>query len=818
MAATPRRSAEANTEPVTAPVSDDADQLRTLVSSMLSGTYKEDFYLWDVASLCRAKPEFARQLLALIDRYHRLGQMSAAQHQKVKDKIEQTVAAHAASPSGSRASEDARARAITTSPLPAANSAAAQAPSGTPSAPAETAPAARASRASRAASAAKAPAAVAGKSSPTAESATAAAAAASTHAADAVRPEAMTAAELMAAAQRLEAAALAAAPLPKQGTPLIAPGTVLRKRYELQTLLGSGGMGSVYSALDRYRFSLGLPDSCVALKIVTAQPQGAGGVLALGREFHNAQQLSHPNVVNVYEIDHEGDASFYTMELLEGERLSQLLDRIGGPLPVRYALAIIRDIGAAIAHAHSRGVVHADLKPHNIFITYGGQVRVLDFGGLSHSPPEPWISDSTSPRRTSSYRTATPAYASCEQLEGHRAETHDDIYAIACIAYELLTGRHPFDCASSTEARAQRLRPARPPALRAERWRALRQGLAWERAQRPDRIEPWLEQLGVAEAAAHLPPTHQLTAATPRRFAIGRAVVAAALLLGLGYVVFGIELHGGVDWHQALTTAQTRLQSTRDHWQSVIGGGTPANTAPANTAPAANTAPTNPAPAASAAPASAGETAAAGPAGAGASSAARSGVPSTAARLAALRRLRATSAATRARASAAAADRVTSDNAAADTATAATGAATGTVAGGTATPGAIAGLGAAAEPATNPPGAAIGVQFAASSYQVTDTSPAARVVVRRTGSNRDDVRFVWWTVEDSAKADEDYAPLGVRTEVIPSGADDVTIYIPIISNPLRHQTASFYVALGAAGTEPSPAPTERATVTIERGG
>jgi hypothetical protein len=111
------------------------------------------------------------------------------------------------------------------------------------------------------------------------------------------------------------------------------------------------------------------------------------------------------------------------------------------------------------------------------------------------------------------------------------------------------------------------------------------------------------------------------------------------------------------------------------------------------------------------------------------------------------------------------------------------------------------------------------VQFTTSSYQVSDTAPAARVVVRRAGSSdRDDVRFVWWTVEDSAKADEDYAPLGVRTEVLPSGADDVTIYIPIISNPLRHQTASFYVALGAAGTQQSAAPTERATVTIERGG
>ena len=112
----------------------------------------------------------------------------------------------------------------------------------------------------------------------------------------------------------------------------------------------------------------------------------------------------------------------------------------------------------------------------------------------------------------------------------------------------------------------------------------------------------------------------------------------------------------------------------------------------------------------------------------------------------------------------------------------------------------------------------MGARFAYSSYNVADSAPAARVVVRRTGSSRDEVRFVWWTVQDSAKADVDYAPLGVRTEDIPSGVNDITIYIPIISNPLRLESARFYVALGAPGATPSTTPSEMATVTIERGG
>jgi hypothetical protein len=100
---------------------------------------------------------------------------------------------------------------------------------------------------------------------------------------------------------------------------------------------------------------------------------------------------------------------------------------------------------------------------------------------------------------------------------------------------------------------------------------------------------------------------------------------------------------------------------------------------------------------------------------------------------------------------------------------------------------------------------------------VNDTSPAARVVVRRSGGTEDDLRFVWWTLDDTAKADVDYAPLGRRTEHFLPGQDHVTLYVPIISNPLRHETSTFYVALGRPGAAPG-SPSARASVTIDRGG
>jgi serine/threonine protein kinase len=221
-------------------------------------------------------------------------------------------------------------------------------------------------------------------------------------------------------------------------------------------------------------------------------------------------------VINVFDIDHDGDTVFYSMELLSGTRLSHLLRRIDGAvLQRRFALAIIRDIGAAVAHAHARGVVHADLKPSNIMITLDGEVRVLDFGGVSMPTREPWVSEGEDDE--ASYQPATPAYASCEQLERRRADPRDDIYALACIAYVLLAGRHPFDHVSSIDARARGMRASRPAGVSLAQWRALRRGLAWGREKQTVPIETWLTRIGVAGAARQLPPLAALTSAIATR-------------------------------------------------------------------------------------------------------------------------------------------------------------------------------------------------------------------------------------------------------------------------------------------------------------
>ncbi len=292
-------------------------------------------------------------------------------------------------------------------------------------------------------------------------------------------------------------------------------GRELRNRYVLESCLGSGGMGTVYKALDRFRCDLPEGRRHVAIKILHAQIGSRPELLSnLRREFYCAQALSHRNIVQVYELDRDDDVSFFTMELLDGALLSDVIEQMRPrSIPRSYAWAIVRDVGAGLAHAHSRNVVHADLKPQNIMITQGGEVRVLDFGASS-APARP--RSAAAPDQRNDFPAVTPAYASCELLDGQLADPRDDLYALACLSYELLTGEHPFQRRRSTEARELGLVPRRPPDLSQRQWQTLLMGLSWDREGRSLPVSDWLDRLQVdSVAAAHLPGTDEFKAASP---------------------------------------------------------------------------------------------------------------------------------------------------------------------------------------------------------------------------------------------------------------------------------------------------------------
>jgi serine/threonine protein kinase len=310
-------------------------------------------------------------------------------------------------------------------------------------------------------------------------------------------------------------------------------GSVLRGRYRIEGILGQGGMGTVFQATDEYR--LESEGQRIALKVLhTAVTMRTELFAELRREFQHLQLLSHPNIVRVFEFDRDGPIAFFTMELLSGVLLSRVLQARGHvPLERSQALAVIRDVGAGIAHAHSRGVIHGDINPQNIFLTSTGDLRVLDFGA-SHTRAAIG-GELTLP-------CTTPGYASCQVMEGARPDVRDDVFALACVAYLLLRGRHPFSEKTAIEARAERLRPRRPPNLTSRQWRALRAGLRWEREKRPADVQQWLAQLDLRRAADHLGPLSGLREKPPAKrtgYLIAARVAACAVLLAVGYWLAG---------------------------------------------------------------------------------------------------------------------------------------------------------------------------------------------------------------------------------------------------------------------------------------
>ncbi len=218
-----------------------------------------------------------------------------------------------------------------------------------------------------------------------------------------------------------------------------APGTLLNGRYRIIALLGKGGMGEVYRATD---LTLG---QSVALKFL---PALSGGDPRWLERFHNevriARQVSHPNVCRVYDIGEAEGLVFLSMEYVDGEDLSTLLRRIGR-LPSEKATEIARKICAGLAAAHDRGVIHRDLKPHNVMLNKRGEVLICDFG-LAALP------DQIDP---SEFRQGTPAYMAPEQIKGIGVTAQSDIYALGLVLYELYTGKRPYTGGNLQELLAQ---------------------------------------------------------------------------------------------------------------------------------------------------------------------------------------------------------------------------------------------------------------------------------------------------------------------------------------------------------------------------
>jgi eukaryotic-like serine/threonine-protein kinase len=206
---------------------------------------------------------------------------------------------------------------------------------------------------------------------------------------------------------------------------------VIAERYELEELVGTGGMSSVYRARDR------LLERYVALKVLHQHyADDEEYVERFRREARSVAQLSHPHIVTVIDRGEDGGQQFIVFEYVDGENLKQFLERTG-PLPTRRAVELALEIAGALAFAHEHGLVHRDVKPQNVLLTPDGNAKVTDFGIARSLDVQQGITQTGTVLGTSNY-------LSPEQASGKATSPSTDVYSLGVVLYELLTGEVPF--------------------------------------------------------------------------------------------------------------------------------------------------------------------------------------------------------------------------------------------------------------------------------------------------------------------------------------------------------------------------------------
>ena len=232
-------------------------------------------------------------------------------------------------------------------------------------------------------------------------------------------------------------------------------GEVLGDRYELEELVGAGGMSSVFRAHDR------LLDRKVALKVLHQQyADDPEYVERFRREARAVATLSHPNVVTVIDRGDEDGRQFIVFEYVDGENLKRLLER-EGPLPVERALELAMQVARGLSFAHQEGLVHRDVKPQNVLLNGDGRAKVTDFGIARSLDVQQGVT------RTGTV-LGTSDYIAPEQAQGQAVDEQSDVYSLGVVLYELLTGKVPFP-GENFVAVAMRHINEPPPSVRASR-------------------------------------------------------------------------------------------------------------------------------------------------------------------------------------------------------------------------------------------------------------------------------------------------------------------------------------------------------------
>ncbi len=329
-------------------------------------------------------------------------------------------------------------------------------------------------------------------------------------------------------------------------------GSVIKDRFELIELIGEGGMGRVFKAVDRRKIEAQDRHPFLAIKVLNDQfKRHPESLKALQREARKAQDLAHPNIVTVFDFDREGANVFMTMEFLDGQSLKDIIKANPNGLPVPQALTFIQGMCHGLAYAHAKGIVHSDFKPGNVFVTRFGVIKIFDFG-IARAAKKKLIGDSDGDKTTfdaANLGALTPAYASPEMFQGLEPDPRDDIFALACIAYELFSGRHPYNKERADQAHDKGIHAKRLEQLHRLQWKGLHHGLLFDRNHRTGDALHFLREVSRQKSKA------------PMRIGVAALAMTATLL------VFSRQIKSGWQQYQlyaAKNKINTLIESERD--------------------------------------------------------------------------------------------------------------------------------------------------------------------------------------------------------------------------------------------------------------
>ena len=302
---------------------------------------------------------------------------------------------------------------------------------------------------------------------------------------------------------------------------------VLNNRYVLVKVIDSSFIGTVYKAIDLRKQEADIPEPYVAIKILKRTFRAHQDWLTTYyNEVQKRQWLTHPNITKVLGLDRDASTVFIIMEYILGESLAHALsfdDLRKNLIQKGHLLPTINGMGEALAFAHKRGIIHGNFKPSKVLLTKDDEVKVFDFSiecALSDIDAADPTLEMESPL------VETRIYASPEVLEYRAPDPRDDVYALACTTYELLTGLHPFNREISTVARNAGMKPKLHNGMERKQWKALRHALAFDRDKRTANVTQFLAEFSGSHAAR---------ATSWLQYAAGIAAITATAGIALNY-------------------------------------------------------------------------------------------------------------------------------------------------------------------------------------------------------------------------------------------------------------------------------------------